>query len=273
MLLTKGHDIKVNNLSLPLTYLPTGPVLSIQKGFFDPIAWIINPAVTGEEPQLAEKLAQGQDVIIEMRYAVRPTAEDDDLDEAKAQWRELTGSDPGEDVYILGTGFTTHEVVLPRQTLLEIIQTLKKLRAEFPEPPFPWLFRLKPYYPIPTEGEKELVQKLEERAVAFKKPPPQEQTRQAEPEISTGRQEALLADLEAAGVFSSAYSEKKQHWLQVWHCPTLLTYHKDAMRFLNHFRNHLRPPVAEGVPPEFMLGASISISGFPTFQALAHHVA
>jgi len=267
--------LKVNNLSLPLTYLPTGPVLSIEKGFFDPIAWIVNPAVTGEEPQILERVARGEDVLMELRVALRPTAEDDDLDEAKAQWRELTGSDPGEDVYILGTGFTTHEVVLPRQTLLEIIQTLKKLRAEFPEPPFPWLFRLKPYYPIPTEGEKELVQKLEERAVAEGKLTPQAPTAKSEYKNleNIDCKETLLSDLEAAGVFNSAYSEKKQHWLQVWHCPTLLTYHKDAMRFLNHFRNHLRPPVAEGVPSSLMLGASISISGFPTFQALAHPVA
>jgi hypothetical protein len=269
MVLTKGRDIKINNLSLPLTYLPTGPVLAIQKGFLDPIAWVVNPAVTGEEPQILERVVRGEDVLMELRVAVRPTPEDDDLDELKAQWRELTGEDAGEDVYILGTGFTTHEVLLPRQTLLDIIQRLKKLRAEFPEPPFPWLFRLKPYYPIPTEGEKELVQKLEERAVAFKEP--QEQTGQ----ISAGcpldeEEEGLLPDLEAAGIFNSAYSEKKEHWLQVWQCPTLLTYHKDAMRFLKHFRNHLRPPVAEGVPPELMLGASISIGSFPTYQALAY---
>lgn len=255
MVLTQERDIKINNFSVPLTYLPAGPVLAIQKEFLDPVAWVLNPAVTGEEPELLERVIRGEDVVMEMRYAVRPTPEDDDLHELKAQWRELAGEEAGEDVYILGTGFTTHEVLLPRQYLIEIIQRLKKLRAEFPEPPFPWLFRLKPYYPIPTEGEKELVQKLEERAVA--RGQPHEQT-------SAGNEEGLLGDLEAAGIFNSAYSEKKEYWLAVWECPTLLTYHKDAMRFLKHFREYLRPPVAEGVPPELMLGASISIGRFPT---------
>lgn len=254
MVLTQEREIKINNFSVPLTYLPTGPVLAIEKGFLDPVAWVLNPAVTGEEPKLLERVIRGEDVLMEMRVAVRPTPEDDDLHELKAQWRELAGEEAGEDVYILGTGFTTHEVLLPRQYLIEIIKRLKKLRAEFPEPPFPWLFRLKPYYPIPTEGEKELVQKLEERAVA--RGQPHEQT-------SAGN-EGLLGDLEAAGIFNSAYSEKKEHWLQVWQCPTLLTYHKDAMRFLKHFREYLHPPVAEGVPPELMLGASISIGRFPT---------
>lgn len=260
MVLTQERDIKINNLSVPLTYLPTGPVLAIEKGFLDPVAWVVNPAVTGEEPEFLDRVIRRENVLMELRAAVRPTPEDDDLDELKAQWRELTGEEAGEDFYILGTGFTTHEVLLPRQYLIEIIQRLKKLRAEFPEPPFPWLFRLKPYYPIPTEGEKELVQKLEKRAVAFKEP--HEQT-------SAENEEGLLGDLEAAGIFNSAYSEKKEYWLQVWECPTLLTYHKDAMRFLKHFREHLHPPVAEGMSPELMLGASISIGRFPSFQAYA----
>ena len=73
---------------------------------------------------------------MEQLYAARPMP-DEDLSEPRAQWRKLTGSEPGEDVYVLGTGFTYHQVVLPRQTLLSIFQALLKKRAEFPEPPFP----------------------------------------------------------------------------------------------------------------------------------------
>jgi hypothetical protein len=110
------------------------------------------------------------------RYAIRPQPEDD-LEPARARWRSLTGEEPGEDVYILGTGFTYDEVVLPRQTLLEIIQGLKKLRAEFPDPPpSPWLFRASLYDFAPAEGEKQLLCKFEERAAMFKEFLRQEKT-------------------------------------------------------------------------------------------------
>ena len=34
--------LKVKNLSLPLMYTPTGPVLSTEYKFIDMIAWVIN---------------------------------------------------------------------------------------------------------------------------------------------------------------------------------------------------------------------------------------
>lgn len=224
--------LKVNNISLPLKYTPMGPLLSTEDKFLEPIAWIINPAAAGGMPQLADCLERGEDVFMPKRIAVRPKPEDDDLEEARAQWRELTGEEPGEDVYILGTGFTTHEVVLPRQTLLSILQALSKLRAEFPEPPFPWLFRHSPYHLAPATGEEELICNLEERAALFKAFLQQE----ASAAWAGAIRSELLCELSAAGLFSEAFFEEKQMWLEVWECPTLLSYHNAALRFLNHFR-------------------------------------
>ncbi|MGB0386988.1 MAG: hypothetical protein ACPGWR_19405 [Ardenticatenaceae bacterium] len=247
--------LKVNNLSLPLQYTPTGPFLLIKDRFLEPIQWVINSAVSDEAPQIADLVARGEDVSFLMGHAIRPTPEDDDLDELRALWRELTGSDPGEDVYILGTGFTYHEVVMPRQTLLEIIQTLKKLRAEFPEPPpAPWLFQRIPFDLGVEDGEKELVCELEERAAIFKRLLEQEQTALA---VIPSE---LLRDFSAAGLFSEAYFKRKKILLELWSCPTLLTYHKAAIAFLNHFRSQLEqviPPVTPGAPPLPVLSASI----------------
>ncbi|MGB0383885.1 MAG: hypothetical protein ACPGWR_03595 [Ardenticatenaceae bacterium] len=90
--------LKVNNLSLPLKWTPTGPLLFIEDKFFEPIEWIVNAAVIGELPQFAQAATRGEDVVVEQLYATPPMA-DEELSEARARWREFTGSDPGEDVY------------------------------------------------------------------------------------------------------------------------------------------------------------------------------
>jgi hypothetical protein len=223
--------LKVHNLSLPLKETTTGPLLSIEDEFIEPLEWVVNSAVIGDIQQITEALACGENVFIHQQlYAVRPTLADDDLSEARARWRELTGFDPGEDVYVLGTGFTYHRVVLPRQTLQEILQALLKLRAEFPQLPFPWLFRLEPYHLTPANGEEELVRKLSERAVALKR---QEQASRLAFNDSFTK---LVHDGDTAGLFSEVYSEEKQYWLELWGFTTLLDYHRAALAFFNHFR-------------------------------------
>ena len=249
--------LKVNNLSLPLKWTPTGPLLFIEDKFFEPIEWIVNAAVINEIPQLTDSIARGEDVVMLQRFAVRPMP-DEDLSEARARWRELTGSDPGEDVYMLGTGFTYHEVVLPRKTLLQIIQALEKKRAEFPEPPFPWLFRLKPYFLSPAEGEREVVCELEKRAHAFCRM----QKEQVDERLLCATRKKLLPDLEAAGVFSEVYSKQKQEWLKRWGAEKLLTYHRDAMKLLHHFRSQVQPPVVQEMVPPSVLRASICVGAW-----------
>lgn len=240
--------LKVNNLSLPMKWTPIGPLLSIKDKVLQPIEWIINAAAIGEVTEFAEVLARGEDASTEGFFAV-PLALDDIEAKDRALWRELTGEELGEDVYMVGTIFT-HEVVLPRQTLLQIVQTLEKKRAEFPEPPFPWLFRLDPYFFSPAEGEREFMKELEERAVAFVCI----EQKEADEVVEESRQ-ALLRDLEAAGIFSEAYSEQKRKWLDEWGCYKLLTYHKDAMRFLYHFRRRGKTRLAQERSP--VLGVSV----------------
>lgn len=263
MVLPIGHDIKVHNLSLPLQYTPTGPVLSIEKKFLDPIAWLVNSALGGDTQQFIDGLTHGEDVYTEGFFAVRPEPEEV---EAKdwVRWRELTGEELGEDVYMVASSFT-HEVILPRQTLLLIMQALLKLRAEFPEPPFPWLFCTSPYYLAPANGEQEVVCKLEERATAFKEAQQQNNDKTFHLERTK-----LLRDLEEAGLFSLQYSEEKQYWLELWGFTTLLDYHRGALTFLNHFRQK-RPVVTDyvttrrspketnGSTPSFALEASIKM--------------
>jgi hypothetical protein len=148
---------------------------------------------------------------------------------------------------MVGTIFT-HEVILPRQTLLSIFQALLKKRAEFPEPPFPWLFRSSPYYFAPATGEEVLLCELEKRAVALKQP-----SYETIAEISHKRKE-LLHDLGNAGLSRSEYSEEKLLWLEVWEYSTLIFYHREAMKFIQQIRQ-----AWSAAEPEPMLDASISI--------------
>ena len=133
--------LKINNLSLPLKSTSTGLLLLIEDEFFEPIEWIVNSAVIGQMPELALSLARGEEIFIKELYAIHPVP-DEDLSEAEARWRKLTANEAahaldGQELYILGTSFTDHEVVLPRKTLLQIIKALEELRAGFPKLPFP----------------------------------------------------------------------------------------------------------------------------------------
>jgi hypothetical protein len=47
-------------------------------------------------------------------------------------------------------------------------------------------------------------------------------------------------------------------WLEVWECPTLLTYHKAALSFLNHFRSQVEQVIPNGADSVPVLSASIS---------------
>lgn len=252
MVLEKKYDIKVNNFFWPMKWTPTGPLLSIEDKYLQPIEWIINAAAIGQIPEFVEMLSQGEQASTEGFFAV-PLALDDIEAKDHAQWHELTGEELGEDVYMVGTTFTS-EVVLPRQTLLQIYHALSEKRAEFPEPPLVWLFRLDPYYLCPAEGERELIEKLEERAVAFSC---MQENETDESTLSATRKE-LLRDLESAGLFSEVYSKQKQEWLERWGACKLLAYHQDALKFMTHFRSRVRRPVVQETVPAAMLGASIS---------------
>lgn len=239
--------LTINNLSLPLMYTPTGPVLSTEDNYLSPIAWVINSALGGDISHFADMLARGEDIFMEQLYAARPMP-DEELSEPRARWHELTGSEPGKDVYVLGTGFTYHQVVLPRQTLQDIFQAILKKRAEFPEPPFPWLFRSDPYYFAPATGEEALLCELEKRARALKLP-----TQETVADVSDERKE-LLRDLKEAGFFSEEYSEEKRLWLEVWEYSTLLFYYKKYVNFMEQIRQ-----AWSVVEPDLVLDVSISI--------------
>lgn len=255
--------LKVHNLSLPLKWTPTGPLLSTENEVLKPIAWIVNPAVTGRMPHFADCLERKEDIFMPGRFAVCP-APDEVESKDWTQWRLLADEELGEDVYMVGTSVTS-ELVLPRQTLLSIYQALEKLRAEFPVPKI-WLFRVDPYHLTPANGEEELLRKLEERAVALKA--------QAQNNGFNEQQTKLLHDLKEAGLFSELYSEEKQYWLELWGFTTLLDYHRTALTCLRQkqptVQNYVIPSRLEQSPSE-VNGADPNFAQGGVYQRV-HHI-
>lgn len=121
--------ITVAGLALPLKPTEAGPLLASDQLFWEPLAHVVNAAVTGALPQLAERLEYGQDAIVQGLFAARPQP-GEDLAEPRAHWKQWTGTDAGDDVYVVGTTFTPHEVVIPRRALQQILEELTRLREE-----------------------------------------------------------------------------------------------------------------------------------------------
>ncbi|MGB0389458.1 MAG: hypothetical protein ACPGWR_31955 [Ardenticatenaceae bacterium] len=94
---------------------------------------------------------------------------------------------------------------------------------------------------------------LEKRAAAS------QQSQQNEAQSAPCRN-TLLQELSEAGIFSEAYFNEKQRYLEMWHCPTLLTYQKAALEFLNHFRSQTSPAMPRSALPVPFLRVEISES-------------
>jgi hypothetical protein len=123
------QTLKAAGVELPLADTPAGPLIAPRAaGELEPLAWVINGAFGGTWDDLAELLRMGEDARSGGPYAYRPTELDDDVDAAAARWRELSGSDPGDDVLIVGPGWATGRLLVPRAALIELIERLAELR-------------------------------------------------------------------------------------------------------------------------------------------------
>jgi hypothetical protein len=78
---------------------------------------------------LIERIEHGEDAATPGLFATRPEP-DDDVTEARNLWQQLTGQDPGEDVYLVGTNFAQPypDILVPRKALQEMIFALQALR-------------------------------------------------------------------------------------------------------------------------------------------------
>ncbi len=268
-------NLKVAGISLAL--IPTSEGLQLsskQHPNLEPLAWVVNSAATGTFPELVESLERGEDKANQALYAVRPDP-GDDVTEESHRWRELTGYEPGEDSYLVGTTFTRSAILVPRKALQEMISALQALREQgsvvlpateagihselsnnnsSPDIELP--------QPTPdTQVDEILLRELEERAVTLDALEQGEQTQEVAATLSAKRR-FLLLELNQAGLFDASRAQERRSQLERLQLPNLLAYHTVAMELLSYLGSPARKQFFPDSGYESVIGASVSIDWF-----------
>ena len=262
--------LNVAGISLLLVPTSEGPELSSrQHPDVEPLALVVNAAVTGAFSKLVESLEQGVDVGNQALYAVRPDPGDDFTEEAN-RWRELSGYDPGEDSYLVGTTFTPTAILVPRQALLEIISALQALRQQGavisstpPDDNGQPAMQRQPTSDLEknTHIEEDWLQELEARAATLATVEQDEQTLEAAATASAKRR-FLLLELNEAGLLSELPSQDLRQQLEQLQSPNLLAYYTAAMELNAYLRSQERKKYFFDAKQEPIVGAPVSLDWF-----------
>ena len=259
--------IKIAGLNIVLEQTPSGPILSTKDRWLEPLAWVVNSAAAGGSAAgLADALERGDDLSVQGLFAMRPEPGDPFVEEAKARWREWTGNDAGDDIYVVGTTFTDHEVAIPRLALIEILTKLKELQQQTTLAPVPWLFRPDPIFPDPGKGEEEIMRDLEKRAIeldTLEKEAAETDTPSVELAATiSAKRRFLLLEVNAAGLFHESHASSKRAWLTTWELLTLLGYFEAALELLAYFCSVERRRYIPDAGPEPVLGSRVSVDWY-----------
>jgi hypothetical protein len=222
--------LSAGGVQLPLEYAADGPMVSTRADpDVEPLAWVLNAAVTGMLPGLRNAVAAGEDEVVQGLFAARPDPLEDH-ERSAATWRRLSGQDPGDDSYVVGTTFSDHSVLVPRPALLEMLDALERLRAGGDGGP--------------PAGE---LDDLERRAAELE--------RVADPAAASAKRRFLLLALDQAGVLG------ERPPAGVDERPLLAGYREAAAELRRYLASEERRSlVAE--PPPGVLGAPVSLDWF-----------
>jgi hypothetical protein len=255
--------LTVDRLSIPLVETPMGPLLSTDGGPLEPLSWLVNQSVTGILPGLAELLNRGEDIYLTQISARRPDS-DENVETARAQWRDLTGEDPGPDVYLIQVDFLKDPLLVPRHTLTETLTRLRELRERAPKPPAPWLFRADPRWNEPAPEERELLAPLEDEARELDR---LEQcgAEPADP-ITLARtvvkRRDVLIGIRTAGLLADGFAAVRLHWLRQWSMNTLAGYIQAAIDLRLYLRSRERWEIMPDSVEEPLDACGVSLDWF-----------
>jgi hypothetical protein len=264
---TGAGSIVVGGLSVPLEATDSGPAVSARDPRLAPLAWVVNSALAGRLP-LAEAIERGESTRWRGQYASRREPGEHRVRLERA-WRGLTGTDPGEDVYVLGTSFLSDELLVPRGVLAELLRRLEALRAnggalpdEAPSLGVPSdrpgdLFAVPAEAAEPGPGSEQDLQDLNARAGGLDLLDA-DGARAAE---AAAARRAVLFELDAAGILSAERSEAKRAWLLRAQLGSLLAYHLAAVELLAYLRGAERAEHV-GERSDHVLGAPVSLDWF-----------
>jgi hypothetical protein len=124
---TSAGQFQADGLRLATEPGPDGPRLSTDDPQTAPLAAVLNAAATGALEGLDEALRRGEGAETPIERVRRPYP-GDEFPAERERWRRLTGEDPGEDVYVVGTSYTPGVMVVPRAALRAGLEALRALR-------------------------------------------------------------------------------------------------------------------------------------------------
>lgn len=223
--------LNAGGVQLPLEQAADGPMVSTRADpDVEPLAWVLNAAVTGMLPGLREAMAAGEDEVVQGLFAARPDPLENH-EAAAAAWRRLSGREPGDDAYVVGTTFSDRSVLVPRAALLELLDALERLRSGEDGG-------------VP-HGE---LDELERRAA--------ELDGAADPAAESAKRRFLLLALDQAGVLG------ERPPAGVGERPLVAGYRDAAAELRRYLASEERRSLVAEPPPPGVLGAWVSLDWF-----------
>ena len=121
------RTIQAGGLRLTTEEGPDGPQLMIDHRQTASLAAVLNAAARGQLPGLDEALTRGDGAATPVERVARQHP-GDEFPAERQRWRELTGEDPGEDFYVVGTAYTPGVMIVPRAALQAGLKALLEIR-------------------------------------------------------------------------------------------------------------------------------------------------
>jgi hypothetical protein len=255
--------ISAGGLRLPVKHTRDGTlVVSAGDPDLEPLAFVVNAATTGMLPHLRDAVAAGEDVVIQGLFASRPDPGEGHA-AAAAAWRRLTGDEPGEDAYVVGTTFTEGDLLVPRDALLAILDALAAAGhggSPASETERSGVDAAPPATPAGTADaggvDSATLDALERRAAELDArsvaPPESEDAAGA---VSAARR-FLLLELDQAGVLRDDPPPALDGH------PLLRTYREAAAQLRRYLDSEERAELVAEPPPAGVLGAPVSLDWF-----------
>jgi hypothetical protein len=271
-------NLTVAGISLKLIHTADGLALGKQDQELESLAWVVNSAVVGAFQNVIKNIEHGKDAATPGLFAVRPEP-DENVTEARNLWQKLTGKDPGEDTYLVGTSFTSPSILVPRQALQEMILALQALRQESSlltsknEVNQNQISKEDISLPISSTPEQIdnqidefLLRDLEERAGFLDTLEKGGKNVEIAATISAKRR-FLLIEMNEAGLFDPALADEMREKIEQLQLPVLLTYHIAVMKLITYLESNERKYRFPNSASPTVLDASVSIDWFRLYES------
>jgi hypothetical protein len=122
--------LTVHGVSLPLVPTPHGPLLATGGEPLEPLAWVLNLALTGALPGFRDAVERGEDAGMRGAALWRPQP-GEDLAGAAAAWQAAGGGELGDDLYLASVEHSPGAVAAPRAFVAGAFDELARRRADY----------------------------------------------------------------------------------------------------------------------------------------------